>query len=165
MVTLYLIRHGIAEEPSPGAPDSERRLTREGRVKTQRAMRGLMSLRPELEVILTSPLARARETAEILAAELGSVDIETFPALASGESTRSLCAALATRSCRSGVALVGHEPDLGELASYILTGDESAAHLRFRKAGVATFELESLAQLRPATLRWFLPPSLLRRLA
>jgi phosphohistidine phosphatase len=165
MITLFLVRHGIAEEPSPGTPDSERRLTREGRVKTQRAMRGLMSLRPELDVILTSPLARARETAEILASEVSAVEVEVFPALASGEPTQALCAALATRTCRSGIALVGHEPDLGEFASYILTGDENAAHLRFRKAGVATFEVESLAQLRPATLRWFLSPSLLRRLA
>jgi len=165
MITLFLVRHGIAEDPSADRPDIERRLTREGRVKTQRAMRGLMTLRPELDLILTSPLTRARETAEILAAEVGQIDIEVFPALASGESTSTLCAAVAKMSCKTGIALVGHEPDLGELGSYILTGDEHAAHLHFRKAGVATFEVESLAELRPATLRWFLPPSLLRRLA
>jgi len=164
MITLLLIRHGIAEPRSAGTPDAERRLTREGKAKTQRAMRGLASICPELDAILTSPLPRALETAEILAEEIGSLSVETFPPLAAGEVSRSLRSSLAERDYRRGVALVGHEPDLGELASYMLTGDETAAPLRFRKAGVATFEVASLDELRPALLRWFLPPSLLRRL-
>lgn len=164
MITLLLVRHGIAEPSASGTADADRHLTREGKVKTHRAMRGLSSICPELDAILTSPLERARETAEIFAEEIGALPIETFAPLASGESLRSLRNGLAERDYPRGVALVGHEPDLGELASYMLTGDEKAAPLHFRKAGVATFEVASLTELRPAILRWFLPPSLLRRL-
>ncbi len=163
MITLVLIRHGIAEPSSPTTPEAERRLTREGKMKTQRAMRGLSSICPQLDIVLSSPLVRARETAEILAEEI-RCEVETCPALAPGQALRALRADLAERSCARSLALVGHEPDLGEFASYMLTGDEKAAPLHFRKAGVATFEVASLSDLRPAILRWFLTPSLLRRL-
>jgi phosphohistidine phosphatase len=159
-LTVVLVRHAIAEERRPGLRDAARRLTPEGRDKLEQAARGLKRLGVVPDRILTSPLVRAAETAEVLA-EVLAPDLrpETFGPLAPGQAPQEVRDAL-PEDART-VVLVGHEPDLGELASWLLTGSTDGMRLPFRKAGAAAIELEE----GEGTLRWMLAPKQLRALA
>lgn len=164
---VYLIRHGIAvPRGSPGIiDDAARELTADGAKKTRRAVRGLVRLGVDLQRIWSSPLVRARQTAEILA--------EAFPDAGAVRSLRALApegdfdrilAALSKSESLKEAALVGHEPDLGELASLLLTG-RRVPFLEFRKGGVACIDLESSEQPGRGRLEWLLTPRQLRLLA
>ncbi len=106
---FFLIRHGKAEKGS--GPDAERRLTHAGRDQVRQLFR---ALGPQLSPaqVRTSPLVRARETAEILAAETGAALAEDG-ALAAGHSSGRKILALGKRSA-PGTALVGHNPEMAE---------------------------------------------------
>ncbi len=117
----FLVRHGEAER-DPGGPDAERRLTPAGRASFEALARSLgSSLR--LARVVTSPHRRARETAEILAAATGA-PLEVDPALAAGRRTgpELLEAAWAAGS---GVALVGHNPELAEAVALASGGQRA----------------------------------------
>lgn len=154
---VYIMRHGPAEERA--REDRLRRLTPDGREKTREAARGLAALgaAEEIDVILTSPYVRARETAEIAAEALGLGDrvVET-DALASGASPASAWKEIAKRA-KKGALTVGHEPDCGLLVRHLLGAATFEAPLK--KAGVACVESGE----RPA-LVFFAPPALLRAL-
>ena len=157
---VVLVRHAIAEERRPGLRDAARKLTPEGKDKLEKAARGLKRLGNEPDRILTSPLVRAAETAAVLAEVLApGVRPETFAPLAPGHAPREVREALPEDE--GTVVLVGHEPDLGELASWLLTGSTDGMQLPFRKAGAAAIEL----QAGEGTLRWMLAPRQLRALA
>ena len=107
----WLVRHARAEKDAPGG-DAARRLTAGGRAEfVQKARRLGAGLRPVR--ILTSPFTRARQTAELLSAACGGVEVEEDPRLAGGASSGAELLALARREGR-GVALVGHNPELAE---------------------------------------------------
>ena len=164
-VTLYLVRHAIAEEHAASGRDEDRRLTPEGAGKMRRAALGLQGLGVAPGAIWSSPLVRARQTAEILSAVLGGGGKVTLrDVLAPGHPSAAVLEAVrALRGVRS-VMLVGHEPDLGRLGSYLLTGSPSRAQLPFKKGATAAFELGADAAGAPAELRWFLTPRQLRAL-
>lgn len=166
---LLLLRHGIAVEPgTPGYEDDDTRpLTAEGRRKTELVARALARLELVPDVILTSPLVRARQTAEIVAAELGRArHLHNCHALAPGGKPVSLLALVKKSHARAGsTMLVGHQPDLGELASLLLTGNPLGAALEFKKAGLAVFEWNRSTGGGDATLEMLLPPRVLTRLA
>jgi phosphohistidine phosphatase len=107
---FYLVRHGAAEK-EPRAGDAARRLTPEGRAAFEALVRAL-GPRLRLSRVLTSPFARARETAEILAAATGA-PVEEEPALASGSSGARELLALGA-AAGGGAALVGHNPEVAE---------------------------------------------------
>ncbi len=163
-IELYLVRHAIAAERGPNYPDDrERPLTSEGIARFKQAVDGLKELGGELDLVLTSPLVRAEHTAELLVAGLPSKPrIED----ARGAGARRPVAAVARRrieSCRSviaRIALVGHEPDLGELAAKLLQarGDD-----RVQEGRVCCIELDGAMPTGPGTLRWLLPPRALRK--
>jgi len=158
-VIVVLVRHAIAEERRPGLRDAARRLTPEGREKLEQAAKGLKRLGLTPDRILTSPLVRAAETAAVLAEVLETkARPETCGALAPGHDPREVREALPADA--RTVVLVGHEPDLGELASWLLTGSARGAQLPFRKAGAAAIEVEEGS----AALRWMLAPRQLRAL-
>lgn len=140
---VYLVRHAKAEKEHP-AGDGARRLTAEGR---ERFRRLLSALPRSLTVarILTSPLARARETAELLSASTGA-PIEEEAALASGRSTGKDLLQLAQRA-GDGAALVGHNPELAEAVALAAGREEEVkpgaiAALDLRPAGPALVWLE-----------------------
>lgn len=120
---LVLIRHARAEERALFKRDRTRALTADGRRRMSKAARGLRALVPGLTGIATSPLLRARQTAEIVAAVYTSVDVVTLPALSPGVAPRTVLAWLRTQPQDTLLALVGHEPDLGQLAGWLLSGD------------------------------------------
>lgn len=162
---LYLVRHGIAEPNNPHG-DGERRLTDDGVRKLREGALGLKRLGVVPDVVLSSPLCRAEQTARILATALAAdVAVEIFPPLAPGHRPIDVLHALRPYRRVLQAILVGHQPDLGELASHLLTGSTALAALPFRKGGVAAIALHALPPRESGTLEWFVTPKQLRWMA
>jgi len=162
---LMLLRHAIAEEPSGVRHDDERRLTGEGKRKLREVVAGMRALELPVDVVLSSPLRRAVETAEIVADGYGLPDeVTVTPALAPDAGPDAVLSALATIGRPSGVVLVGHEPDLAALASTLLTGTPGLVRMAFRKAGLAGIVVASLPPRSAGALEFFLTPAQLRRI-
>jgi phosphohistidine phosphatase len=157
---IYVIRHGIAEPRGEAWPDDTKRpLTEGGMSRLRKSARGLVRLGVSLDVVLTSPLTRARQTAEIVAGAFNPrPPIVTIDSLAPDEGTAAVLADLEKQSRRSSIALVGHEPGLGELAAR-LAGSRHAFELK--KGAVCRVDVETLPPAGPGTLKWFLTPKLL----
>jgi phosphohistidine phosphatase len=160
---LYLVRHAIAEDHAAGR-DEDRGLTGEGKTKMIRAARGLRKFKLKPDLILTSPLRRARETAEILARELNGAPVEVMPELAASADVKAVAPALRPQVRLASLVLVGHQPNLGELASLLLTGGERRLRIDFKKGGVACLEADLAADPPQCVLRWLVTPGLLRAL-
>lgn len=155
---LLFVRHGIAEEHSGGKPDEERFLTDEGRRKTRRVAERLYTLDVRLTLLLTSPLVRARQTAEILLEAKIAPQIEVFAPLAPGGTLARLRDWLTERQHPEAIGLVGHQPDLGLWAEELIWGTARRG-LEIKKAGVVRIELDQPQGL--GRLQWFLPPKVL----
>lgn len=154
-MTLYFVRHGKAEE-ADGHSDASRRLTKGGEAKLRDAatLWRRVNLRPD--VVLTSPLVRAVQTARILVEGLGLADPPVEDErLAPGASWARMAQAIADCSAPRRVALVGHQPDLGE-AVELLTGASS----RLRPGGVACVEFPGTPEPGGGELAWLLDPDL-----
>lgn len=164
MFELYLIRHGVAAERGLAWPDDAKRpLTEEGIGRMKKAAKGLKRLDVRLDVVVSSPLVRARQTAEVVAGVFDEMPPLVFTtALAPGGRYSDLLADLQTQVRRTRIALVGHEPDLGRLAAR-LAGSRRA--FEFKKGAVCRIDVDALPPARSGTLRWFLPPSILRRIS
>jgi phosphohistidine phosphatase len=165
-VLIYLMRHGIAAEPSRGVADADRALTAEGVRKTQRVAEGLRALDVRPDAILSSPLRRADETARIACQVLTpEASILLTPVLAGGVPPADIIRGLGAPRAARQVLLVGHQPDLGDLASFLITGSADLAPLPFKKAAVAAIEVGSLPPRSTGLLHWFLTPGQLRAIA
>lgn len=160
---LYLIRHAIAAERGPEWPDDARRpLTERGISRFREIVKGLKRLDVDVDEVFTSPLVRATQTAELLAAGLeGTPPVKVLDTLAPGHTSTAVMSSLAKVAKRRRVALVGHEPELGELAAHLIGAGRA---LPFKKGGVCRIEVGSLTAHRAGALTWFLPPGVLRRL-
>lgn len=163
--TIYLVRHGIAAQASANTHDSDRALTAEGTRKMTRAAIGLKRLGIVPDVVLSSPLRRAQETAALLATTLApDVEVEIYQPLAPGTTPAELLRALQPYRAARHLMLVGHQPDLGQLASHLLAGSPKLAPLPFKKGAVAAIEVPSVPPRASGILRWFLTPKHLRAL-
>ena len=160
---LLIIRHATAvPRGTPDMPDDERPLTKQGERRFRRVAEGLARLIKRPDNLLSSPLPRARRTAEIAAKAWGKVEVEDEAALAGG-SYDQLATALRRFPAESTVAVVGHEPDLSALLAKLL-GSSRGERLAFKKGGAALVDVPgSLAE--GGTLVWYMPPRILRRLA
>lgn len=160
---LYLVRHGVAEERGDAWPDdSKRPLSEDGMTRLRKASRALARLGISIDVVLTSPLMRTRQTAEIFgAAFTPHPAIANLDALAPDGSATSVIAELDRHSKRKRIALIGHEPGIGELAARLL-GSRHA--MEFKKGAICRIDVDALPPKGPGTLRWFLSPKLLRSL-
>lgn len=118
---LLVIRHGKAETHGPDGSDESRRLTDEGRKQLRRGVGGLRKLVPALDALVASPLVRAVETAEIVAAGYECAAFEQTPVLEPERDPRELGAWLAGRD-EKVLAIVGHEPLLSHASSWFLSG-------------------------------------------
>lgn len=157
---LYLIRHGVAEERGDAWPDdSKRPLTDDGTSRMRKAARGLSRLGVTFDIVLTSPLVRARQTAEIVAGGLAPrpslVNIES---LAPDAGYAALMADLEKHARKPRIALVGHEPDIGELAARLI-GSRRA--IEFKKGAICRIDLDEIPPSGPGQLRWFVTPKIL----
>ena len=165
---LYLLRHAIAEERDPQRwPDESRRpLTDEGRVKMRKIARAMGAMDLTFDVMLTSPYARARQTADIVATRFEGVPlVETDQLTPDGSFEGLVDFVRDLPEMPRSVLLVGHEPHLGELACRLLSG-QPGAWFPMKKGGLACLEMEHLDARQPrGRLLWLLPPRLLRALS
>ena len=161
---LYLVRHGLAAERGSEFPnDDERPLTSEGIERLRVQALGLRELNVRFDRVLTSPLVRAAQTAEIVAAGLGcAAPLVTVDALRPAGRYDALLAALGRLGRDRSVALVGHMPSIGEFAARLIGASEP---LPFKKGGVCCIEADTLPPSGAGQLLWFVPPRALRALA
>lgn len=160
---LYFVRHGLAEERGDAWPDDNKRpLTDEGMSRLRKAVKGLSRIGVSVEVVLTSPLVRARQTAEIVAGGLDPrPSIINVDSLAPAGSYAAVLADLEKHARKCRLALVGHEPMMGELAARLVG---SRHPIEFKKGGVCRIDVEDLPPAGPGDLRWMLTPKILRAL-
>ena len=160
---LLIIRHAVAvPRGTPDMADDERPLTSQGRKRFRIAARGLAAVIKRPDALLSSPLPRARQTADIAGKAWGKVKVTETPALAAG-TFEDLAVALAAYGPKDTVAVVGHEPDVSELLGRLL-GTPHTDRLTFRKGAAALVDVPGPLQ-EGGTLIWFLTPRLLRALA
>lgn len=165
---LYLIRHGVAQQLGlkNDFTDEKRTLTAEGRERMREAARGLRKLGVQLDLLLTSPLVRAVETAELVAEALGLSKKEIIETgrLAPGGSAEDLFAEIKGHTGVESAALVGHEPYLGELAARMVQSSGRLA-MNLRKGSVCCINIVETVPSFRGELLWLMTPKQLRLLA
>lgn len=173
-MNLLVIRHGIAEDKesfaASGRSDDQRPLTKEGRSKMRRAAEGLRLVCPRVAVLASSPLVRARETADILAPVFGIAEIEIVEALRPERPFEEFTAWLRRRVRPNGndeditIGIVGHEPHLSGLVTWLMTSGTDS-RIELKKGGACLLRFDRAPSPGEAILRWALMPSHLRALA
>jgi len=163
---LCIMRHGVAVTRGAAGigDDAKRPLTPEGKKKMQEIAQGLTRLGVEIDWIVTSPLVRAVETAGLVAdSRQGNLPMDFSDALRPGGSAEALISFLAKHPNRKRVLVVGHEPDLSDLAARLI-GAGRNAHLAFKKGGCCLIHFSEFPPKSPGQLVWWLTPRVLRRL-
>ncbi len=165
---LIVIRHAIAverdEHALTGRPDSDRPLTDWGRRRMRRNARGLQRIAPHPDLIGTSPWLRAADTAAVVAETLGVERVETVEAMLPDRPPEALAAWLNSRGDMQAIAVVGHEPHLGELVTWMLGGG-TASRVEFKKGGACLLRFDGEVGAGTAVLSWHVTPAQLRAIA
>jgi phosphohistidine phosphatase len=167
---LLVIRHAIAEDKdafaATGEDDSRRPLTERGAEKMAEVAAGLRSIVPAIDVLAASPFVRAQQTAAIVAAACGGLEVETTDVLVPESSFPAFRRWLNALKKTDVVAIVGHEPHLGALVTRLMTGDAAggSSRIELKKGGACLLEISAGDDTGGATLQWLLTPSQLRRL-
>lgn len=161
---LIIFRHAIAEEredfQKKGLEDNLRPLTLKGRKKMQKVCVFLRDYLEEIDVIVTSPLTRARQTAEIISQIYFDTKVVETPELFPQSPPQAFLKWLRVQGRNyKRIAIVGHEPHLSAFTSYLLAG-KPESFIDFKKSGVIGLEMESFAQAEAgsAQLMYYLPP-------
>ena len=161
-MNLFLLRHGVAVERDEFdyAGDAARPLTPKGKKQLRTVAAALRALGLCFDVILSSPLVRARQTAEIIAVELKLQKHLVFAdELKPGGDAKKLVQKIAgLKKVPGNVLLVGHEPDFSELISLLVTGNHGGG-FALKKGGLAKLEIQKLRAGKCATLVWLLTPA------
>jgi phosphohistidine phosphatase len=162
VLELYLIRHGIAAERGPDYPDdSKRPLTGKGIAALRQEAKALNSLGVTFDLIITSPLTRTRQTAEVLAEHLeGKPTVTQSDALAPAGTPAAVIQEIARHARKARLALVGHEPNIGELAARLIG---ARSPIEFKKGAICRIDFDVLPPKALGQLRWFVPPRVLRK--
>lgn len=163
---IYLLRHGDAADRVTGgyAHDEERPLTEKGQQEASAAAGALRGLGVTIAQIFASPLVRATQTASTAAEILRPTrGLSRCDALAPGGTPEEIIAAITGIGADESVLLVGHMPDLGELAGWLIWGDPLAA-LPFRTGGLCRITVPTPPMPGQGDFRWFAPPKVLRKL-
>jgi phosphohistidine phosphatase len=148
---IWILRHAKAEEGGPGTPDEERALTAAARKRMQDAARTIARMKPRFDAILTSPLRRARQTAEPVARALGRrAKLVETEALYPGSDPKEILRGVEERKL-GRVLLVGHMPHLGYLLGYLLTGRVNVP-IEMKKGALARVEFDGETPKPPGTL-------------
>jgi phosphohistidine phosphatase len=164
MLEVYLIRHGLAAERGKDWPDdSKRPLTPEGLVSLRKEARALNKLEVTFDQIISSPLVRTRQTADVFSEELkGHPEVVLSDALAPAGSPAAIIQEIGKHVRKARLAVVGHEPNLGELAGELIGARTS---LEFKKGGICRIDFDVLPPKGIGRLRWFVTPKMLRKMA
>jgi phosphohistidine phosphatase len=163
---LVFLRHGLAvDQEEWKGNEADRPLTAEGADRTKDVVRGLRTLKVRPDVILSSPLLRARETAEIAKKGLiTDAKVELAEELAPAASPDRLIGRLADLADKPVVLCVGHEPHISTTLSAMVSG-KMAATFEVKKAGACCIRFTGAPKAGTGTLLWLLPPKFLRVIA
>ncbi|MBS1810277.1 MAG: phosphohistidine phosphatase SixA [Acidobacteria bacterium] len=170
---LYLLRHGIAADLSLGIKrDADRPLTKEGWKKMRDEAHGMQKLGIEFDLIFSSPYLRTRQTALAVAEvyEFDADNIISIENLAAGRPfahppyrNPEVFTDMGAYEFEKAL-IVGHMPDLSEMASLLLTGT-TTTQFEFKKGSLCLIEVDALPPRHPGVLRWMLTPKQLISLA
>jgi phosphohistidine phosphatase len=156
-VNVLVIRHGPAGDPeawkAEGRDDRLRPLSPDGKKDMRQAASGLATLKPRVDIVATSPLVRAVQTAEIIASEY-DCKVVTVDALAPDADPAKTLEWIGAQRVGGTVALVGHEPHLSGLVSYMLAGKRTA-FIELKKGGACLLDVASFSP-GSSTLKWLL---------
>ena len=164
---LLILRHAIAfpRDPRRWPDDSERPLTLEGVKRARRAAAGLKRMTRQPTLVLTSPLARARDTAAIFSQAAQWPEAVECAALSPGGSPEAVLETLRRRGAKADcVAVVGHQPHLGRLLALCLRGDARSEAFELKKSAVACVRFGGPTRARQGELAALFPPRALRRI-
>ncbi len=153
---LYFFRHGIAHPADATTPDFERELTPEGRQRTQQAAEQIKAWGIDLDQLYTSPLIRARQTADILGATLG-IAVQVRDEVGLGFDLQSVAALTRDVDQAGAVLFVGHEPDLSQTIGTLTGG-----RVIMKRGGFARVDLTSFQPFR-GELVWLIAPKLFEK--
>jgi len=157
---LLIVRHGVAENKKEfaktGKSDDVRPLTDKGRKEMKRAARGLRTIVPEVGLLATSPLVRAQQTAEYIADAFDVSIGEVVDVLKPDAPLEAFIEWLRPRADKSPVCVVGHEPHLSSLATWLMSGVKDS-RLALAKGGACLLSFDGEPQRGGAELRWLLP--------
>jgi phosphohistidine phosphatase len=162
---LFLVRHAIANERGDKWPDDAKRpLSHQGAARMGTAAEGLSAIGVTPDLVITSPLVRAEQTANILVKCLGGdARLVTAPALAPGGSPAAVAEAVGALAKGRSIAIVGHEPGLGEFAAWLIGARQP---LPFKKGGACRIDVADWPPTaKSGTLIWLATPKMLRALA
>jgi phosphohistidine phosphatase len=159
------VRHAIAfdRDRNRWRDDADRPLSPAGMRRARKAAAGLKKWSARPDRLLTSPLVRARQTAQILTDVAGWPQAEATPELSPGEPALALLALLG-KSRSKLTAVVGHQPDLSHLLGACLLGGGGALPIEMKKNAVACVSFAGRAQAGHAALSWLATPKMLRAL-
>ena len=164
---ILVVRHALAVDKQTwkksGRRDEDRPLTREGRVKFRKTAKGLAVAMPRVDTIATSPLARAAETAKILADVYEKAKRVEQPELAPDGDIDAAIRWFRAQKASASIAIVGHEPYLGRLVGALLTKHDRS-FVDLRKGGACLIEFDGRAEVGRGRLAWLAKPSMLRAL-
>lgn len=165
---ILIIRHGVAEEAEKGSgskaqEDALRELTRDGRRKMRKAAKGLSQMLPGVDLIASSPLVRACQTADIVASAFGGVRVVQIASLAPRKPPAQLLDWINAHAPEATLALVGHEPHLSTFLCWILTGLQES-FISLKKGGAALIETSTPAAAGRGKLLWVMKSSQLRKM-
>ena len=159
---LYLLRHGVAEEGSANTPDAERALTNDGRRKLRQVLEAAAAAGLEPALILTSPLKRAIQTAEVAQNVLKyKHQLLRTKALAPGATAEQVWQEIRAHRNEPSLLLVGHNPLFSELSGYLLGSD--SIQVDFKKGAILRIDLEHFPPKPKGVLRWYLTAKLAHR--
>jgi phosphohistidine phosphatase len=159
---LYLLRHGIAEQAKIGASDESRALTSEGRRKLRHVLKLAREADVSPDLIISSPLRRAYQTAEIAKESLGNdEEIVTADVLAPGASPEDVWEEIRAHRAVGSLLLVGHNPLFASLAAYLI--GQPAAPVEFKKGALMRFDFDKFSTQPRGVLRWCLTPDATKR--
>ena len=165
---LLIVRHAIAEDRAlfalKNSDDDKRPLTHKGRKRMRQSAKGLSKTHPELEYLISSPLTRAVQTANILSEYYPYAARKETKHLAPGAPPEAVADFLASLPADANVALVGHEPDLSELIAWLCTGSPFG-FIYFKKGAACLLDIVGKPGPSRAEIEWFLAPRQLRELA
>ena len=167
-MNVLVIRHAIAEDRDVFArtekDDDERPLTDEGRKKMARGAQGLHALVPKLDLIASSPLVRAQQTAAIVAKEYGTRVDETTKVLEPDARLEGFVKWASSHEEKETIAVVGHEPHLSALVTWLMSGLDDS-RLELKKGAACFLGFSGRPRRAGAVLHWLHTPATLRQLA
>ena len=152
---VYLLRHGIAEEGGSNMSDSERSLTNEGRRKLRHVLTHIADSGIKADLIISSPIKRAQQTAEIARSSLKCKEEVLFSrALAPGATPEAVWEEIRAHRDQESLLLVGHNPLFSHLCGYLMGAQN--LEVDFKKGAIMCLDFESIGPKPHGTLRWYL---------